>query len=35
MKTVEGPFFHGTKATLQIGDELKPGHASNFREHPL
>lgn len=35
MKPVEGPFFHGTRATLRIGDELKPGHASNFRQRPL
>ena len=26
----DGPFFHGTKATLQIGDELVAGHVSNF-----
>jgi hypothetical protein len=25
-----GPFFHGTKATLQPGDLLKPGRQSNF-----
>jgi rifampin ADP-ribosylating transferase len=29
---VEGPFFHGTKAVLQIGDELAPGYGSNFHE---
>jgi len=29
---VEGPFFHGTKATLDIGDELVPGHGSNFQQ---
>ena len=29
---VEGPFFHGTKSALLIGDELVPGHASNFQE---
>ena len=25
-----GPFFHGTKAALEVGDELMPGHGSNF-----
>jgi len=25
-----GPFFHGTKADLQPGDLLAPGHGSNF-----
>lgn len=25
-----GPFFHGTKAQLEIGDLLEPGHTSNF-----
>jgi hypothetical protein len=29
---VEGPFFHGTKAALEVGDELIPGHGSNFQE---
>jgi hypothetical protein len=29
---VEGPFFHGTKAALEVGDELVPGHGSNFQE---
>jgi len=29
---VEGPFFHGTKAALQVGDELVAGHGSNFQE---
>jgi hypothetical protein len=28
---VEGPFFHGTKATLDVGDELVPGRGSNFQ----
>jgi rifampin ADP-ribosylating transferase len=27
-----GPFFHGTKADLKIGDLLKPGHSSNYSE---
>ena len=29
---VAGPFYHGTKAALEIGDELVPGHGSNFQE---
>jgi Rifampin ADP-ribosyl transferase len=29
---VEGPFFHGTKIELAIGDELVPGHGSNYHE---
>ena len=29
---VEGPFFHGTKATLEAGDELVAGYGSNFQE---
>jgi hypothetical protein len=29
---VEGPFFHGTRAALQVGAELVPGHGSNFQE---
>lgn len=28
--TDPGPFFHGTKAQLEIGDVLVPGHSSNF-----
>ena len=28
---VKGPFFHGTKAALQVGDELVPGWGSNFQ----
>ena len=27
----EGPFFHGTKADLQVGDRLTPGFRSNYR----
>jgi hypothetical protein len=27
-----GPFFHGTKADLKIGDLLDPGFSSNFGE---
>jgi rifampin ADP-ribosylating transferase len=29
---VEGPFFHGTKAVLEVGDELVAGFDSNFEE---
>ncbi|OMQ15717.1 rifampin ADP-ribosylating transferase ARR-2 [Modestobacter sp. VKM Ac-2676] len=28
---VEGPFFHGTKAALDVGAELVPGWGSNFQ----
>jgi hypothetical protein len=28
---VAGPFFHGTKVALGPGDELVPGHSSNFQ----
>lgn len=27
---IQGPFYHGTKALLQVNDLLVPGHASNF-----
>ncbi len=27
---VSGPFHHGTKAALEVGDELVPGRDSNF-----
>ncbi|ARF13007.1 MULTISPECIES: NAD(+)--rifampin ADP-ribosyltransferase [Sporosarcina] len=27
-----GPFFHGTKAELKIGDFLKPQYLSNYQE---
>ena len=29
---VEGPFYHGTKSIFELGDELVPGHGSNFQE---
>ncbi|KQV70059.1 rifampin ADP-ribosylating transferase ARR-2 [Nocardioides sp. Root122] len=29
---VSGPFLHGTRATLQPGDELVAGFSSNFQE---
>lgn len=25
-----GPFYHGTKADLRLGDLLEPGHSSNY-----
>jgi hypothetical protein len=28
----KGPFYHGTKAALGVGDELVPGFGSNFQE---
>jgi hypothetical protein len=27
----DGPFFHGTKAALRVGDLLTPGFRSNYR----
>ena len=27
----QGPFFHGTKAELRVGDLLSPGFRSNYR----
>jgi Rifampin ADP-ribosyl transferase len=27
----DGPFFHGTKAALRVGDLLTPGFQSNYR----
>ncbi|HHT71403.1 MAG TPA: NAD(+)--rifampin ADP-ribosyltransferase [Firmicutes bacterium] len=27
-----GPFYHGSKADLKVGDMLKPGYSSNFGE---
>jgi hypothetical protein len=29
---VDGPFFHGTRAVFEIGDELVAGHPSNYHE---
>jgi hypothetical protein len=29
---VTGPFFHGTRYEVAVGDELVPGRASNFQE---
>lgn len=28
----QGPFFHGTKAELKIGDAFEPHHLSNFQD---
>jgi hypothetical protein len=28
---VSGPFFHGTRVRLQVGDHLVPGRVSNFQ----
>lgn len=28
----QGPFFHGTKAELNIGDLLEPQHLSNYQD---
>lgn len=32
---VKGPFFHGTTAELEVGDELVPGHRSNYQDRKL
>lgn len=29
---IEGPFFHGTKAAVDIGDRIVPGSPSNYHE---
>ena len=29
---IGGPFYHGTKSTFEVGEELVPGHGSNFQE---
>ena len=29
---IEGPFYHGTKSTFEVGEELIPGQGSNFQE---
>jgi hypothetical protein len=31
-KHIEGPFYHGTKSALEVGDELVAGYGSNFQE---
>jgi rifampin ADP-ribosylating transferase len=30
-RTIEGPFYHGTKADLHVGDLLTAGFRSNYR----
>ena len=32
---VTGPFFHGTKVALEIGEELVPGYRSNYQDRTL
>jgi Rifampin ADP-ribosyl transferase len=32
---VKGPFFHGTKVVLEVGDELVAGFNSNYQERRL
>lgn len=29
---IEGPFFHGTRAAFDVGDEIVPGHGSNYHD---
>ena len=29
---LRGPFYHGTKAVLEVGDDLVPGYGSNFHQ---
>ena len=29
---IGGPFYHGTKSALEVGDELVPGHGSIFQD---
>ena len=29
---VRGPFFHGTRAVLAVGTELRPGYGSNYQQ---
>lgn len=31
-KSLQGPFYHGTKVRLAIGDLLSPGYPSNYEE---
>lgn len=32
---VRGPFYHGTKAVLSVGDEITTGHVSHFEGRAL
>ena len=34
-KDATRPFYHGTRADLQVGDLLAPGFASNYQEQKL
>jgi hypothetical protein len=34
-KDATPPFYHGTRADLQVGDLLAPGFASNYQEEKL
>ena len=34
-KDATSPFYHGTRADLQVGDLLAPGFASNYQEQKL
>ena len=34
-KDATPPFYHGTRAALQVGDLLAPGFASNYQEQKL
>jgi hypothetical protein len=29
---IEGPFYHGTKSVLEVGEQLIPGRGSNYQE---
>ena len=29
---VIGPFYHGTRTRFSVGDEIRPGHPSNYHE---
>jgi hypothetical protein len=29
---IEGPFYHGTKSVLGVGDALVPGYGSNYQD---
>lgn len=32
---VRGPFYHGTKSVLKLGDKLVPGFGSNFQDNRI
>ena len=34
-ETKQGPYYHGTKADLKVGDLIGVGHKSNFRKERL